>query len=237
MHEIITSTLYDRHYTTDRIRSFVCRQRRLTKKQQFVMDNYWPMIGVNFQYHALDLISLFGREVPTVLEIGFGTGLSLVTMAEQHPEKNFLGIEVYYRGIAACLAAAYQANITNLRVMHHDAIEVLEKMIPRQSLDMVQLFFPDPWPKTRHHKRRIVQTIFARQIKSKLKLGGFFHIATDWDKYAEHILEVINNIPGYKNMSLYNTYIPRPDSRPVTKFELLGQTLGHANWDLLFQRV
>lgn len=220
-----------------RIRSFVRRQGRLTKGQQQALETLWPVMGVEYEPELLDLNALFGREAPTVLEIGFGMGASLVTMAAQHPEQNFLGIEVHSPGVGACLAAAQEAGVTNLRVMCHDAVEVLEKMIPDGELAMVQLFFPDPWHKARHHKRRIVQAPFAELVKSKLRAGGVFHMATDWENYAEHMLEVMNGVAGYKNLSGDNTYVPRPDSRPLTKFELRGQRLGHGNWDLMFERI
>ncbi|ERT12023.1 tRNA (guanosine(46)-N7)-methyltransferase TrmB [Photorhabdus temperata] len=220
-----------------RVRSFVRRQGRLTNRQQQALDDLWPKIGVEYQVEKLDMEALFGREAPIVLEIGFGMGASLVTMASQNPEKNFLGIEVHVPGVGACLASAEGENISNLRVMCHDAIEVLEKMIPENSLEMVQLFFPDPWHKARHNKRRIVQPPFAELIKSKLKVGGVFHMATDWQPYAEHMLEVMNGVDNYLNLSENGDYVPRPSSRPVTKFELRGQRLGHGVWDIMFKRV
>ncbi|MCU5774553.1 tRNA (guanosine(46)-N7)-methyltransferase TrmB [Erwiniaceae bacterium BAC15a-03b] len=220
-----------------RIRSFVRRQGRLTKGQQLALDNYWPVMGVEYQADPVDLVGLFGREAPVVLEIGFGMGASLVTMAEKNPQQNFLGIEVHSPGVGACLATAHEAGVDNLRVMCHDAVEVLEHMIPDNSLRMVQLFFPDPWHKARHNKRRIVQVPFAELVMRKLKLGGTFHMATDWEAYAEHMLEVMSSIEGYKNQSEDNSYVPRPESRPLTKFEQRGQRLGHGVWDLMFERV
>jgi len=220
-----------------RIRSFVRRQGRLTKGQQLALDNYWPVMGVEFQAEPIDLPSLFNREAAITLEIGFGMGASLVTMAKTNPQQNYLGIEVHLPGVGACLAAAHEAGVDNLRVMCHDAVEVLENMIPDNSLTMVQLFFPDPWHKARHNKRRIVQAPFAELVKRKLKLGGVFHMATDWEPYAEHMLEVMSTLEGYKNKSASNDYVPRPDSRPVTKFEQRGQRLGHGVWDLMFERV
>ncbi|AKH63983.1 MULTISPECIES: tRNA (guanosine(46)-N7)-methyltransferase TrmB [Photorhabdus] len=220
-----------------RVRSFVRRQGRLTNRQQQALDDLWPKMGVEYQVEKLDMEALFGREAPIVLEIGFGMGASLVTMASQNPEKNFLGIEVHVPGVGACLASAEGENIGNLRVMCHDAIEVLENMIPENSLEMVQLFFPDPWHKARHNKRRIVQPPFAELIKSKLKVGGVFHMATDWQPYAEHMLEVMNGVDNYLNLSENSDYVPRPSSRPVTKFELRGQRLGHGVWDIMFKRV
>ncbi|WP_426817502.1 tRNA (guanosine(46)-N7)-methyltransferase TrmB [Winslowiella sp. 2C04] len=220
-----------------RIRSFVRRQGRLTKGQQHALDNYWPVMGVEYQAQPIDLVDLFGREGPVVLEIGFGMGASLVTMAGNNPQQNFLGIEVHSPGVGACLGSAHEAGVDNLRVMCHDAVEVLENMIPDNSLRMVQLFFPDPWHKARHNKRRIVQVPFAELVMRKLKLGGTFHMATDWESYAEHMLEVMSSIEGYKNQSEDNSYVPRPESRPLTKFEQRGQRLGHGVWDLMFERV
>ncbi|WLS79666.1 tRNA (guanosine(46)-N7)-methyltransferase TrmB [Erwinia pyri] len=220
-----------------RIRSFVRRQGRLTKGQQHALDNYWPVMGVEYQPEAVDLVSLFGREAPVVLEIGFGMGASLVTMAESNPQQNFLGIEVHSPGVGACLSSAHEAGVENLRVMCHDAVDVLDKMIPDNSLRMVQLFFPDPWHKARHNKRRIVQVPFAELVMRKLKLGGVFHMATDWEAYAEHMLEVMSSIAGYKNQSETQNYVPRPESRPLTKFEQRGQRLGHGVWDLMFERI
>lgn len=220
-----------------RIRSFVRRQGRLTKGQQHALDNYWPVMGVEYQTEQVDFNALFGRDAPVVLEIGFGMGASLVTMAAQHPEQNFLGIEVHLPGIGACLASAQDAEISNLRVMCHDAIEVLVKMIPDGSLSMVQLFFPDPWHKARHNKRRIVQVPFVELVQSKLKAGGVFHMATDWEPYAQHMLEVMTSVAGYRNLSDNNAYVVRPESRPLTKFEARGQRLGHGVWDLMFERI
>ncbi|MGL4270413.1 MAG: tRNA (guanosine(46)-N7)-methyltransferase TrmB [Plesiomonas sp.] len=220
-----------------KIRSFVRRQGRLTKGQELALENYWEQMGVDFQEQALDFTALFGREAPVVLEIGFGMGASLVEMAKNAPEKNFLGIEVHTPGVGACLSAAHEAGVTNLRVMCHDAIEVLEKMIADGSLSGVQLFFPDPWHKVRHHKRRIVQLPFAEQLRHKLKIGGVFHMATDWENYAEHMLEVMLAAPGYRNLSASNDFMPRPEHRPLTKFEQRGHRLGHGVWDLMFERT
>lgn len=220
-----------------RIRSFVRRQGRLTKGQQQALDTLWPVMGVEYQPEPVDFTTLFGRDAPVVLEIGFGMGASLVSMAASNPHQNFLGIEVHSPGVGACLATAEEAGVTNLRVMCHDAVEVLENMIPDNSLRMVQLFFPDPWHKARHNKRRIVQVPFAERVMRKLKLGGVFHMATDWEAYAEHMLEVMSSIDGYKNLSETANWVERPESRPLTKFEQRGQRLGHGVWDLMFERV
>ncbi|GKW16174.1 tRNA (guanosine(46)-N7)-methyltransferase TrmB [Pectobacterium actinidiae] len=220
-----------------RIRSFVRRQGRLTNGQQLALDNYWPVMGVEYQTEQVDFNALFGRDAPVVLEIGFGMGASLVTMAAQHPEQNFLGIEVHLPGVGACLASAQEAGISNLRVMCHDAVDVLMNMIPDGSLSMVQLFFPDPWHKARHNKRRIVQVPFVQLVQSKLKVGGVFHMATDWEPYAQHMLEVMTSVTEYRNLSDNNEYVERPESRPLTKFEARGQRLGHGVWDLMFERI
>ncbi|MGL4204647.1 MAG: tRNA (guanosine(46)-N7)-methyltransferase TrmB [Aeromonadaceae bacterium] len=220
-----------------RIRSFVRREGRLTKGQERALTQLWPVMGVEFSGQMLELATLFGREAPVVLEIGFGMGASLVEMAKAAPEKNFIGIEVHRPGVGACLTSAEEAGITNLRLFCHDAVEVLEQMIPDQSIDTLQLFFPDPWHKSRHHKRRIVQPAFVQMLRPKLKLGGVFHMATDWQNYAEQMLEVMSVAEGFANTSAFGDYVPRPDSRPLTKFEQRGHRLGHGVWDLVFQRI
>lgn len=237
INDVITPEFDENGRPLRRIRSFVRRQGRLTKGHQQALDTLWPVMGVEYQPEPVDLPALFGREAPVTLEIGFGMGASLVTMAQNTPHQNFLGIEVHAPGVGACLAAAKEADVQNLRVMCHDAVEVLEKMIPDNSLRMVQLFFPDPWHKARHNKRRIVQVPFAELVMRKLKLGGVFHMATDWEAYAEHMLEVMNSIDGYRNQSEQQNYVPRPETRPLTKFEQRGQRLGHGVWDLMFERV
>ncbi|GAA0508113.1 tRNA (guanosine(46)-N7)-methyltransferase TrmB [Tatumella terrea] len=237
INDVITPEFDEEGRPLRRIRSFVRRQGRLTKGQQHALDHYWPQMGVEFTPQPVNFAALFGRESPVVLEIGFGMGASLVTMAEQNPHQDFLGIEVHAPGVGACLGSAHEAGVSNLRVMCHDAMEVLETMIPDNSLRMVQLFFPDPWHKARHNKRRIVQVPFAELILRKLKLGGVFHMATDWENYAEHMLEVMQSIPGFQNQSADGTFVPRPDTRPVTKFEQRGQRLGHGVWDLMFERI
>jgi tRNA (guanine-N7-)-methyltransferase len=235
--DVVTSEYDEQGRPLRQIRSFVRRQGRLTKGQQLALDNYWPSMGVEYQTTAVDLDAVFGRQAPVTLEIGFGMGASLVKMAQTHADRNFLGIEVHLPGVGACLASASEAGIDNLRVMCHDAVEVLNHMLADASLDSVQLFFPDPWHKARHNKRRILQAPFAELVRRKLSIGGVFHMATDWQNYAEHMLEVMNGIDGYRNLSAENDYVPRPDSRPLTKFELRGQRLGHGVWDLMFERM
>ena len=200
-----------------RIRSFVLREGRLTKGQQHALDNYWTDYGVDYQPQLLDLPQLFGRDKPRVLEIGFG-------------------MEVHRPGVGACLSDAVAQQVHNLKLFEHDAVEVLEHMIGDNSLDTVQLFFPDPWHKKRHHKRRIVQPQFVQLLRRKLKPGGVFHMATDWENYAEHMLEVMLASEGFSNLSADNSYVERPEHRPLTKFEQRGQRLGHGVWDLMFKK-
>ncbi|MCL1036850.1 tRNA (guanosine(46)-N7)-methyltransferase TrmB [Shewanella corallii] len=237
MSEVTTAEFNEEGKYLRKIRSFVLREGRLTKGQEQALEAYWPTMGLDYTPDSIDLNTVFGRDADTVLEIGFGMGASLVEMAAAAPELNFIGIEVHKPGVGACLSDAGKADVTNLRVYHHDAIEVLENSIADGSLARVQLFFPDPWHKKRHHKRRIVQGEFAQLIRRKLKVGGVFHMATDWENYAEHMLEVMSAAEGYRNQSGTNDYVPRPDHRPLTKFEARGHRLGHGVWDLMFEKV
>jgi len=232
---VISKQFTKNNYCLRRVRSFVRRQGRLTKKQQLALDTYWSLMGIDYQTTIINVDSVFDCAAPLVLEIGFGMGSSFVKTAACNPQQNFLGIEVYTPGVGACLMDAYKIGLKNLRIIHHDALEVLENMLPNNSIDRLQLFFPDPWPKTRHNKRRIVQTAFAELVKNKLKIGGIFHVATDSYHYAEYILKVMSNITDYHNLSTNNMYIVRPNSRPLTKFELRGRCLGHNIWDLMFE--
>ncbi|QYJ85232.1 tRNA (guanosine(46)-N7)-methyltransferase TrmB [Shewanella mesophila] len=236
MSDVTTAEFNEEGKYLRKVRSFVLREGRLTKGQAVAMEQQWPLMGLDYSPEPLDLAQVFGREADTVLEIGFGMGASLVEMAKAAPELNFIGIEVHKPGVGACLADAAEAGVTNLRVFHHDAIEVLENSIAPGSLARVQLFFPDPWHKKRHHKRRIVQPEFAQMIRNSLKVGGVFHLATDWENYSEHMLEVMSAAPGYKNQSANGDFVPRPDHRPLTKFEARGHRLGHGVWDLMFER-
>ena len=220
-----------------KIRSFVKREGRMTNRQSTAIENLWETMGVDYQESIIDFTALFGRDAPVVLEIGFGMGKSLLEMAKNAPEKNFLGIEVHGPGVGACLADAGDQGITNLRVINHDAVEVIENMIPDNSLATFQLYFPDPWHKARHHKRRIVQPEFIENMRHKLAIGGVIHMATDWENYAEYMLEVLQGAINFKNCSESGDYAPRPAWRPLTKFENRGNNLGHGVWDLLFERV
>ena len=228
-----TNTESPRH-----IKSFVLRQGRMSSSQHRSMENNWPKYGLEVEDKLLDLDQVFGRkDAPTILEIGFGMGTSLVAMAQSNPQQNYIGIEVHRPGVGALLKMIEEKGLSNIRVFNHDAIEVLEKRIPKGSLAGVYLFFPDPWHKKRHNKRRIVQAAFAKTLATHLKPGGHFHMATDWEEYAEHMLEVMSAAPDYKNTQQDGGYTPRPDYRPLTKFEARGQRLGHGVWDLIFEKI
>lgn len=220
-----------------KVRSFVKREGRLTNGQAKALELYWATMGLNHTDGKVDFSALFGNDNPIVLEIGFGMGKSLVEMAKNSPELNFVGIEVHKPGVGACIALAQEEGIENLKVYEHDAIEILADCIADESLTTVQLFFPDPWHKKKHHKRRIVSPEFVTSIRKKLKIGGVFHMATDWENYAECMLEDMLSSEGYKNLSETNDYVPRPENRPLTKFENRGQRLGHGVWDLQFERT
>lgn len=219
-----------------KVKSFVKREGRLTKAQAKAIEENWPSMGLSIDDGLLDLDETFGRSAKRVLEIGFGMGKSLVEMAKNAPGTDFIGIEVHRPGVGACLASAEQENISNLKVFEHDAVEILNKCIADESLDRLQLFFPDPWHKTRHNKRRIVQPAFVSAIRNKLKIGGEFHMATDWEPYAEHMLLVMNEAQGFENTSPSQDFVERPEYRPITKFEVRGQKLGHGVWDIIFKR-
>ncbi|MDN3652608.1 tRNA (guanosine(46)-N7)-methyltransferase TrmB [Thalassotalea ponticola] len=220
-----------------KVRSYVKREGRLTKGQARALETLWDSMGLNHSDGMLDMHAVFGNNNPVTLEIGFGMGKSLVEMAKNDPSRNFIGIEVHRPGVGACLALAEEQGVTNLRVYEHDAIEVIADCIPKGSIDTLQLFFPDPWHKARHHKRRIVKPEFIESVRQLLAIGGVFHMATDWQNYAECMLDDMTGAPGFKNLSATDDYVPRPDSRPLTKFENRGQTLGHGVWDLQFERV
>lgn len=219
------------------IKSYVMRAGRMTPGQQRGIEQGMPKFGLQLTDGMQDFDRVFGRQAPRSLEIGFGMGQSLLEMAQAAPEQDFIGIEVYQAGVGALLNGLLASNINNVRVYNCDALDVLKKAVPDASLDRVMLFFPDPWHKSRHHKRRIVQPDFARLVCSKLKVGGIFHLATDWQPYAEHMLEVLNATPGFTNLSAEQTWVPRPAERPMTKFEQRGERLGHGVWDLKFSRT
>jgi tRNA (guanine-N7-)-methyltransferase len=218
------------------IKSFVIRAGRLTKGQQGALDRQWSIMGLELTDGPIVPSEVFGRDGHVVLEIGYGMGQSLVQMAQAAPDKDFIGVEVHLPGVGSLLNLAEEAGVTNLRTYKDDAIEVL-KLIPDNSIDTVQLFFPDPWHKKKHHKRRIVQPEFADTLRRILKDGGVFHMATDWENYAEHMMEVMEAQSGYENIVGKDQYVPRPEHRPLTKFEKRGENKGHGVWDLMFKKV
>ena len=220
------------HLTTQSIRSFVLRQGRMSPAQHHAFDTLMPRYGIAFSEAALDYSAAFGRSAPLILEIGCGMGETTAQIAAALPDKNFIGVEVHAPGVGALLKLIEQQQLTNLRVIRHDAVEVVEHMIAPQSLAGVHLFFPDPWPKARHHKRRIVQPAFVKLLAARLAPGGYLHFATDWEPYAESMLEVLSSEPLLANGT--ENFAPRPAHRPVTKFETRGLKLGHGVRDLLF---
>ncbi|MEW5942868.1 MAG: tRNA (guanosine(46)-N7)-methyltransferase TrmB [Pseudomonadota bacterium] len=216
------------------IRSFVLRQGRMSAAQERAVETLMPRYGIPYTESTLDLDRAFGRSAPKILEIGFGMGETTAQIALAHPESDFLGIEVHAPGVGSLLKLADELGLTNLRVIRHDAVEVLRHMIAPETLDGVHVFFPDPWPKKRHHKRRLIQPDFVALLCDKLKPGGYLHAATDWQEYAEHILAVLSAEPRLANTS--ENYAPRPAYRPLTKFEQRGLKLGHGVWDIVFRR-
>jgi tRNA (guanine-N7-)-methyltransferase len=226
--------------TTQSIRSFVLRQGRMSPAQTLALTTLLPVYGIPYKAQALDLAAAFGRSAPTILEIGFGMGETSARIAEAAPEKNFLGLEVHAPGVGALLKLIAEKQLSNLRIIQHDAVEVAQQMIAPGTLAGIHVFFPDPWPKARHHKRRLIQPAFVKLLASRLAPGGTLHCATDWEHYAQQMLEVLSAEPQLTN-TVANTagaagYAERPAYRPVTKFENRGLKLGHGVWDVVFAR-
>lgn len=219
-----------------KIQSFVRRSGRLTEGQKSGLNELWPIFGVDLSTEILDLDRLFDKKQPIVLEIGFGNGDSLLEMAVNTPDKNFLGIEVYEAGVGRLINEANKHQLTNLKIIKDDAVEVLKNHINDHSFEVFQLFFPDPWHKKKHHKRRIVQAEFLDLIYKKLKPAAIVHMATDWEDYAIHMMEVLEDHPHFKNTMGAHNYALRPQHRPITKFERRGERLGHGVWDLIFTK-
>jgi tRNA (guanine-N7-)-methyltransferase len=222
-------------YRDKTIRSFVVRAGRMTKAQRSAFELGWDAYGLRLADGAIELDAVFGRNNPKVVEIGFGMGGSLLEMVETQPDTDFIGIEVHPPGVGSLINAAQEKNISNLRVYLADATDVLNECFADGSLDRVQIYFPDPWHKKKHNKRRIIQPKFLQLIREKLRLGGVVHMATDWQPYAEQMLELVGEADGFKNMA--QDYVPRPDFRPLTKFERRGEKLGHGVWDLMAERT
>lgn len=220
------------------VKSYVVRSGRMTFGQEKAFTDLWSVYGIEGGNETiLDFEQLFGRKAPVILEIGFGMGDSLIEIASNHPQNNYIGIEVHRPGVGRLLANIGERALTNLKAMQFDAVEVLKTQIADDSLSAVYLFFPDPWHKTRHHKRRIVQDDFMQLIRQKLVIKGQFHMATDWDAYARQVLNTMSKAPGFKNCSSDGEYMPRPEYRPTTKFERRGERLGHGVWDILFEKT
>ena len=220
------------------IRSFVLRQGRITSGQERALAEHWPRYGLEVDENLrVDAASLFGDARELILEIGFGNGESFVQMAEDAPQQGFVGIEVHRPGVGHALVLAAAAGIDNLRVIRHDAVAIIRDHVPDGALSRVQIYFPDPWPKARHHKRRIVQRAFTDLIWRKLRAGGEIHCATDWEDYAEWMRDVFAGDPKWQNLGGADGFAPRPDWRPQTKFERRGERLGHGVWDLRYRKT
>ncbi len=220
---------------TSHIRSFVHRRAHITPGQREALDRLMPLWSLPYRSGTLDLAKAFGRSAPTILEIGFGMGETTQKIAAARPDDNFLGVEVFNAGVGALLKRIEESGQTNIRIIQHDAVEVARDMIAPDSLAGVHIYFPDPWPKSRHHKRRLIQPAFIGLLASRIAPGGYIHCATDWENYAEQMLAVLSGEPLLANTSP-DGYAQRPDFRPQTKFETRGLRLGHGVWDLIFTR-
>jgi len=218
------------------IRSYVLREGRLTAGQERAFAELWPRFGLEYTGTPLDLPTLFGNDRPVWLEIGFGNGDTLAELAARHPDRNYLGIEVHSPGVGHLLLQLEARGIANVRALRHDAVEVLQHALPPASLAGAYLFFPDPWHKRRHHKRRILQPAFVELVARAIRPGGLFHAATDWEDYAQHMLAVLTASPAFENTAGPGGFVPRPEDRPLTRFEQRGHRLGHGVWDLVFRR-
>lgn len=216
------------------VRSYVLRQGRISPAQERALEELLPRYGIVFSAQPVDAMGIFGRSAPLVLEIGSGMGETTAAIAQARPEADFIAVEVHGPGVGSLLKKIAELGLTNLRVIRHDANEVLDLMIGDSTLDGIHVFFPDPWPKKRHHKRRLIQSPFVALIARKLKPGGYLHLATDWEEYAEQMLAVLSAEPLLKNSA--DDFAPRPAYRPLTKFEARGLKLGHPVRDLIFRR-
>jgi len=204
--------------------------------QRRALEEHWQRWGLEYDGRELAYEAAFGRKGPLVLEVGFGMGQSLVAMAQDRPDTNFIGIEVHKPGVGKLLHSMAERGVDNIRIYCHDAVDILRDCIPDDSLDAVQIYFPDPWHKKRHNKRRLIQPSFVALLTRKLKNGGMLHLATDWEDYAQQMMHVLSASDGLSNVSGYGLFAVRPENRPVTKFEMRGERLGHGVWDLVFFR-
>jgi len=219
------------------VRSFVLRAGRLTEGQKRALDELWPLYGIDEGENQLDLEILFGNDQPVIMEIGFGNGDATWQMALAHPEENYLAVEVHRPGVGHLLLKLEENGIGNVRIACEDAVELLRQRIPQDSLAGVRIYFPDPWPKKRHHKRRIIQAPFVGLLAEKIQPAGILHMATDWEQYAEHMLEVMHNSRDFENLASDGKVYPKPEWRPATKYEKRGERLGHGVFDLVFRRT
>jgi len=217
------------------IRSFVLRQGRISDAQQRAYDELLPRYAIEYQPQIVDLAIIFGRQAPKILEIGFGMGSATAQIAAAMIHQDYLGVEVHTPGVGALMRLLDAGKLNNVRIIQHDAVEVLNHMVAENTLDGIHIFFPDPWPKKRHHKRRLIQAPLVKLLASRLKVGGYVHLATDWQEYAEWMLDVLGAEPMLGNIA--NGYADKPDYRPETKFERRGLNLGHGVWDIVFQRT
>ena len=217
------------------IRSYVLRQGRMTDAQRVARERLLATYGIPFSSEPLDLGQVFGRHAPKVLEIGFGMGETTAEIAASNPQIDYLGVEVHAPGVGSLLRMIEQRGLANVRIVQHDAVEVVSQMIAPGALDAIHIFFPDPWPKKRHHKRRLLQATFARLLASRLAIGGYLHLATDWEEYADWMLAVLADVAELRNTAAGFSH--RPGYRPLTKFEQRGLRLGHAVRDIVFSRV
>jgi tRNA (guanine-N7-)-methyltransferase len=220
------------------IRSFVLRQGRVSNAQRRYYEELMPVWGIPYGTQMLDFEKVFGRKAPTIFEIGFGMGETTATIAQSHPQNNYIALEVHTPGVGSLLKDIHEQGIENIRIIQHDAVEVLRDMIPPNSLDGVHVFFPDPWPKKRQQKRRLLQAPMVRAIAEHLRPGGYLHSATDWEEYAQQMLEVYSAEPLLENTAdaQLGGFAPKPDYRPQTKFETRGLRLGHGVWDVVFRK-
>lgn len=216
------------------IRSFVLRQGRISNAQRHAYEILLPQYGIPFEDDLINLDQIFGRSSPKFLEIGFGMGETTVSIAQMHLQNDYLAIDVHTPGVGSLLKQIGETGLNNLRIIQHDAVEVLKCMLTPECLDGTHIFFPDPWPKARHHKRRLIQPQFITLLSERLKHGGYLHVATDWEEYAQQILQVLSSEPQLINT--VTDYAPCPAYRPLTKFEQRGLKLGHGVWDLVFQK-
>jgi len=217
------------------VRSFVLRQGRMSPAQSRALTDAWPAYGIDYAPQLIDFERTFGRRAPVVLEIGFGMGETTAQIAGAQPERDFIGIEVHAPGVGALLSRIAALGLRNVRVVRHDAVEVVASMIPDASLAGIHVFFPDPWPKKRHHKRRLLKPAFVHELALRLAPHGYLHVATDWEDYAREILAVLGGEPLLQNTA--EAFAPRPAARPLTKFEARGHKLGHPSFDVIFERV